>query len=395
MDNSTERSKRIWIFAILGVLLFTVIAGGLILYPKAKQGWTAPLGPGLGLPTSTHEIFVPSETQKKITNPLPSETIPPIPTSTGVVSTSPSESPTVTIEPTTTAAPLCGGPPIMYVLAIGIDTKDLSYTYGLADVIRIARVDFVTPKVTVLSIPRDLWVEIPGIEDHGITNGKINQSFFYGGPGMNYYDGPGAGPGLLARTINHNLELPADHYGALNMLVFERIIDAVGGIDLYLPTDVDGTPVNQFTRDMGYFYAGQNHFNGDQAVRFSRIRKRYSDYQRVDNQNMVLCALKEKLLSTSVLPRIPQIIKSFQGSVLTDLSLEQMSQLACLLPKIESENLIFTGVPKDILEHKRVYSTQMRNETYATIAEMEVLRDYVYHFKAGTWPEKPDEPSCQ
>ncbi len=221
----------------------------------------------------------------------------------------------------------------MYVLAIGIDTKDLSYTYGLADVIRIARVDFVIPKVTVLSIPRDLWVEIPGIEDHGITDGKINQSFFYGGPGMNYYDGAGAGPGLLAKTINHNLDLRADHYGALNMLVFERIIDAVGGIDLYLPTDVDGTPVNQFTRDMGYFYAGQNHFNGEQAVKFSRIRKRYSDYQRVDNQNMVLCALKEKLLSPSVLPRIPQIIGSFQGSVLTDLSLEQMSSIGLFVTK--------------------------------------------------------------
>ena len=66
--------------------------------------------------------------------------------------------------------------------------------------------------------------------------------------------------------------------------------------------------------------------------------------------------------------------------MLTDLSLEQMSQLACMLPKIESENLIFTGIPKDILEHERVYSTQMRNETYATMAEMEVLKDYIYLF---------------
>ena len=81
--------------------------------------------------------------------------------------------------------------------------------------------------------------------------------------------------------------------------------------------------------------------------------------------------------------------------MLTDLSLEQMSQLACLLPKIESENLIFTGIPKDILVHKHVYSTQMRNETYATLADMEVLQDYISQFKAGSWPEKPDEPSCQ
>ena len=306
MDNSTKSSKRKWIFAISGGLLISVIAGGLILYPKAKQQWTAPLGPGLDLPSSTPGMVVFLETQVKTANPLPTETIPPVSTSISDITNTPIEPPTATIEPTTTTAPLCGGPPVMYILAIGIDTKDLSYTYGLADVIRVARVDFITPKVTVLSIPRDLWVEIPGIEDHGITDGKINQSFFYGGPGMNYYDGAGAGPGLLAQTINQNLDLPADHYGALNMLVFERIINAVGGIDIYLPTDVDGTPVNQFTRDMGYFNAGQNHFNGEQAVKFSRIRKRYSDYQRVDNQNLVLCALKEKLLNPSVLPRIPR-----------------------------------------------------------------------------------------
>ena len=395
MDKSEKSPKRIRWFAILGGLLILLIAGGAILYPKAKQQLAAPLGPGLELPTNTPKLPDPTQTQADILSSPKADSNTPISTPTSENPVPTVEQPTATIEPTSTTAPLCGGPPLMYVLAIGIDTKDLSYTYGLADVIRIARVDFITPKVTVLSIPRDLWVEIPGIEDHGITNGKINQSFFYGGPGMNYYDGPGAGPGLAARTINHNLDLRVDHYGALNMLVFERIIDAVGGIDLYLPTDMDGTPVNQFTRDMGYFYAGQNHFNGDQAVRFSRIRKRYSDYQRVDNQNLVLCALKEKLLSPSVLPRIPQIISSFQGSVLTDLSLEQMGQLACLLPKIKSENLIFSSLPQDILEHERVYSTQMRDETYATLADMDAIKDYINHFKAGTWPEKPDEPSCQ
>ena len=53
------------------------------------------------------------------------------------------------------------------------------YLYGLADEIRVVRVDFVTPKVTVLALPRDLWVEIPEIEDaYGITHGKLNQAYF-------------------------------------------------------------------------------------------------------------------------------------------------------------------------------------------------------------------------
>ncbi|MFC2052798.1 LCP family protein [Chloroflexota bacterium] len=394
MDNSTKSSKYRLILLLMSGVILLLIVGGLVAYPKAKQRWIAPLGPGLELPTYTPTDLYLSVTS--FTHTPTSEAPKPLesPTVQDTKSFTPTTVPSATSQPTASPEPLCGGPPIMYILGLGIDTKDESYTYGLADVIRIARVDFITPKVTMLSIPRDLWVEIPEIEDYGVTHGKINQAFFYGSPGMNTYDGPGAGPGLFARTVEKNFDLRVDHYGALNMLVFEKIIDAVGGIDLYLPTDVDGTPTDIRTHDMGYFYAGQQHFNGDEAVRFSRIRKRYSDYQRVDNQNMVICALREKLLSPTVLSKIPQIIASFQGSVITDLSLEQLSQLACLLPNVKSENLIFTGLPPEILDHDRIFSPQMRNETFATLADNEVVRDYIYHFKAGTWPSQPKEPTC-
>lgn len=394
MDNSNINKKRKVIPIIILIISLIIFAAGLLVYPKVKAQWEKPLGPALNLPTYTPAVMTvtdePSPTNTKRITSLFTDT-PKIQLEES--STSAPEA-TETIAPTSTKEPICGGPPVLYLLGIGVDTKDSSYTYGLADVIRIARVDFVTPKVTVLSIPRDLWIEIPEIEEHGITVGKINQSFFYGTPGMKYYEGPGQGPGLLARTIDHNFKLRVNHYGALNMLTFERIINAVGGIDVYLPTDVDGTPTDRLTDDMGYFYAGQHHFNGDEAVRFSRIRKRYSDYARVDNQNLVLCALREKLLSPKVLPKIPQIIASFQDTVLTDLSLGQITQLACLLPYVEGENLIFSGLPPEIFEHGRVFSPQMKKETFATVADKEVIQDYFQQFQAGTWPSQPDEPSC-
>ena len=281
----------------------------------------------------------------------------------------------------------------MKVLAIGADSDD--YDYGLADVIRIARVDFATPKVSVLSMPRDLWVQIPDIADHyNITNGKLNQAYFYGGPGMGYYQGPGGGPGLLARTLDLNFGLRVDHYGAVNMQTFSKIVDAVGGIDLYLPTDVDGRPIDDHTADMGYFTAGQHHFNGDEALRFSRIRKKYNDFTRMDNQNMVICALKAKLTTPAVLPKIPQIIAAFQGSVLTDLSLEQIGQMACLLPHLKRENLLFTSLPEDILSPGRVYNPRQKNTTFVMQADYEVIRQYIKQFMEGTWPSEPNEPTC-
>lgn len=381
-------NKRTVIIILLGIALAGLAISALVWYPKAQQQWSAPLGPGLDLPTwtptSKAQIVaqVPTSTAETTSDELIPET------ATQVVM------PTETAVPTPTPEPLCGGPPTMTILAVGADSG-IDYLYGLADVIRIARVDFVTPKVTVLSMPRDLWVEIPDIENpYGIDHGKLNQSYFYGGEGMGYYSGPGAGPGLLARTLDHNFGLRVDHYGAVNMQTFAKIVDAVGGIDLYLPYDVDGRPIDDRTEDMGYFYAGQRHFNGDQALRFARIRKKYNDFTRMDHQNMVICALKEKVTSPAVLPKIPKIITSFIGSVQTDLSPNEISQLACLAPRLKSENLLFTSLPEEILSPGSVYSPQQKDNTFVMQADFDIIRDYVDRFMQGTWPDKPNEPTC-
>lgn len=388
--NSQKKSKR-WMLVVPFIALALLIIG-LLAYPRLEQQWSAPLGPALELPTYTPTLPEPTpEPTKTAQASLIRDQVTAAITSEGASPTAPPE-PTATIQPSATPEPLCGGPATMMVLGVGVDTDDNSYTYGLGDAIRVARIDFVTPKVSVLSIPRDIWVEIPGISDHyGISAGKLNQSYLYGSPGMGYYDGPGGGAGLMARTLDLNLGLRVDHYGAVNMLTFARIIDAVGGIDIYLPYDVDGTPINRQTEDMGYFYAGNNHFTGEEAVRFSRVRKRYNDFTRQDHQTMVLCALKEKLLTPSVVPKIPEIIASFKNNVITDLSLEQMSQMACLLPHLNSENLLFTSFPDEIFTQERVFSPQMRDNTAVMYADKEVLRDYVNQFVAGTWPIPSEE----
>jgi LCP family protein required for cell wall assembly len=375
-------------YAIMGGL-FVLLIAAFILYPKAKQVWTAPLGPALELPTLTSTLSQPTKI------PL-TPTLVALLNNTQAAST-PTEasSPTPTLQPTPTPVPYCGGPALTTILAVGADNRDNTYLYGLGDVIRIVRVDFVTPKITVLAMPRDLWVEIPNISQfYNITHGKLNQAYLYGGPGMGYYDGPGGGPGLLARTLDLNFGLRVEHYGAVNMYTFVKIVDAVGGLDLYLPTDVDGTPIDDKTEDMGYFTAGDHHFTGSQALRFARIRKRYNDFTRMDNQNMVICALRDKLLSPSVIPSIPQIIASFQDSILTDLSPEQIGQLACLLPKVDSKNLIFTSLPQDILQPGWMYSPALKGDTFVYQADFEEIRSYVDRFMAGEWPTEAEESTC-
>src|SRR6185295_816683 len=193
--------------------------------------WQQPLGPALQIPTVTPFELPPTWT------PDPN-TIATLQTTSTVVPIS-QASPLPTI---TSNVGLCGAPTVMNILTIGTDARSTNYTYGLADVIRLVRVDFVNPKVTVLEMPRDLWVEIPDVADNlnGQDHEKLNQAYLYGNPGFGYTDDPAQGPGLLARTLALNFGTHIAHYGAVNMRTFVKIVDAVGGIDVDLPTAVDG-----------------------------------------------------------------------------------------------------------------------------------------------------------
>ena len=201
---------------LFGIVLLLLLASGLWAFNLYRQ----PLGPGLELPTSTQPVST-------------LRTFPTQEMAMQVDSTATQIQPIAT--PTAAPQPLCGGPEVMNILAIGSDARGQHYLYGLADIIRLVRVDFVQARVTILEVPRDLWVDIPEISDHyNITQGKLNQAYLYGNKGLGYYDGPGEGPGLLARTLNLNFGARPDQYLAVNMRTFEAVVDAIGGIDVDL-----------------------------------------------------------------------------------------------------------------------------------------------------------------
>ena len=207
------------------------------------------------------------------------------------------QTPTPTRTPTPTAPPvLCGGPPAMFILLVGSDARRDSYAVGLSDSMRLVRVDFIEASIRVLTFPRDLYVEIPEIQDHnGVTHGKLNQAFLYGNPGYNYYEGPGQGPGLLALTLEHNFGARVDHYVAVNLQTFVRIVDTLGGIDIDLPYAIDGRV--KASRDPNrYFAAGKQHLDGYRTMLLARLRPQ-GDLQRTEVQDLILEAITKKALS--------------------------------------------------------------------------------------------------
>ena len=284
--------------------------------------------------------------------------------------------------------PLCDGPYVMNILAIGTDSREDGYEYGLADVIRLVRVDFVTPRVTVLEFPRDLWVYIPEISDNinGQDHEKLNQAYLYGNPGdgFHYWNDPSGGPGLLAQTLNLNFGAKPDRYIAVNMRTFVKVVDAVGGIDVELPETVDGRSADDKSKRL-LFLEGKHHLNGTQALTLARIRIE-GVFARADNQNIVLCALRKKLTSPDVITKIPQLIQSFQDNVQTDFTPEQISQLACLAPRLSPENIAFASFPQELFKEARMYDPVFKKRVFIWDVDFKILREYTTRFQEGTWP---------
>jgi LCP family protein required for cell wall assembly len=284
------------------------------------------------------------------------------------------------------AIPRCGGPESMMLLVIGSDTRADGYMYGLADVIRLVRVDFVTPGISILEFSRDLWVEIPDISDHyGITHEKLNQAYLYGNRGFGYYDGPGEGPGLLARTLDLNFGARPEYYVAINMQTFVRLVDALGGIEINLPYAVDGRRSDQQSRSDLYFKAGPQRLKGREALTLARLRIG-TNADRSTHQSLIVCALRDALARPSNFSRLPEIINAFDGAVQTDLSPREISQLACLGPQILPQNIRFVSFPESTMNASRIYDGIFKKQVFIYEADFSLMRLYTAAFQSGDWP---------
>lgn len=354
MSSKQLKILKIFIFSLAGLTI--LLGAGYLLIP-----WNVPLDSPLDLPE-------PTATLTSTPNPEPTEET--------------LDTATPTITPTPTIVPVCGGPPTMQILISGVASN--SYLYGLADAIRIARVDFQQKEVTVLAMPRDLWVNIPGLEGQGITTGKLNQAYFYGSEGMGFYSGGGYGSGLLAETLYYDLGFRADHYLAVNLYSFRRIIDAMGGIDVYLAQDA----YEMVNKEPKLFLtAGYHHLYGEDAEKLARNRITIGDFGRINHQTVILRAVAAKLLSPAGLKALPSLVEQLKSNVMTDLSPADISQLICLAGMLDhKEDLEFITLPPEMLVQQRVYDPKLDLNVAALVGDKDEIRQLLLDFQAGIWP---------
>lgn len=274
------------------------------------------------------------------------------------------------------------------VLVMGIDRRPGEEENGYpTDSMILLTIDPVAKTGAMLSIPRDLWVEIPG---YGVD--RINTANRTG----DYFNYPGGGgPALAVKTVEYNLGIEVDYYLRLDFHAFETLIDAVGGIEVDNPAEIDDPtyPDGSYGFEPFYLPAGTQHLNGHDALRYARTRHDASDIARAERQQQVVLAVRDKVTSLNMLPSLvtqaPQLYRTLNESIWTDLSLEQMVGLALLAQDIQREN-----IQHEVIDYRYVldYTTEDGKQVLVPIREkIRELRDRLFTISAVIAPPSDAE----
>lgn len=199
---------------------------------------------------------------------------------------------------------------------------------GRTDTMLLARLNPETETINVMSIPRDTRVEIPG---YGID--KINQANVEGGAE------------LAAQTVSYNFnQVEIDRYVRVSTAAFREIVDLVGGVEVFVPQ-----PMNYEDKTQGLVIdlePGWQTLNGDEAEQFARFRQDdLGDIGRVQRQQILLKALRDRMINPKVITQLPQIVRILQNHIDTNLSTEEILALAGFGLQLDRESLNMVMLP--------------------------------------------------
>jgi LCP family protein required for cell wall assembly len=193
------------------------------------------------------------------------------------------------------------------IILLGSDKREDQSTWR-TDTMIVVSIDTERNIVRLLSLPRDLWVTIPGQGED-----RLNSAELWGELARE-----GSGPDVVKQTIYNNLQIPIHHYVRVDMEGFTEIIDAVGGVDV----DVE-CPLTDLEIE-----TGMHHFDGETALLYARSRITTNDFDRSRRQRKLLMALWEQALTVDLIPRLPLLWFAMGGAFETDLPLKQVVNLA-------------------------------------------------------------------
>jgi LCP family protein required for cell wall assembly len=231
------------------------------------------------------------------------------------------------------------------ILVMGIDRRPGQAFISRTDTMMLVSIDQETNSASILSIPRDLYVVIPGR-----GRDRINTAFVYGSVDNN----PAGGALLAMQTVEYNLGVFVDHYILVDFSAVINGINEIGGIDVYVPYTINDPtyPDMNYGFDPLFIPSGQQHFDGVTALKYARTRHQDNDFYRARRQQQVVLAVRDKVLAlglTEMIGRAPALYNQLENGVRTDLSLQQIIELARMAGEIPDDN-----IRNEVLDHNYV-----------------------------------------
>jgi LCP family protein required for cell wall assembly len=217
------------------------------------------------------------------------------------------------------------------ILLLGLDLRPNDQVDGArSDTMIVVSIDQNNKAASMISIPRDLWLDIPG---HGAN--RINTAYFFG-----EQDRSGGGPPLAKVTVSKLLGIPIDYFAQVDFNGFRQIVDAIGGvvIDVKKPLVDNEYPTEDFGIKRIYIPAGIQQMDGKTALEYARSRHSDSDLGRNQRQQAVLLAVREQGINLGAITNT-QLQSALQGAIKTDLQLGEILGLAQIATGMNKDNI--------------------------------------------------------
>lgn len=222
----------------------------------------------------------------------------------------------------------------VFILVMGLDARDWEGGGpSRTDTMILVSLDPANRSIGMLSIPRDLWVNIPGFD-----YAKINTAYFLG----EGYQVEGGGPGLAMTTVENLLGVEIDYYAQVDFSAFESLISEIGGIEVDVPEEIEIDPIGPGNTVV--LEAGIQQLDGPLALAYARSRNSAgNDFDRADRQHQVILAIRDRVLNLNMLPlliqKAPILYTRVSEGIHTNLSLQQMINMAWKASQIPGQSI--------------------------------------------------------
>jgi LCP family protein required for cell wall assembly len=228
---------------------------------------------------------------------------------------------------------------------------------GRTDTLLIFVGDRAMPRVAMVSLPRDLWVGIPGYGQE-----RVNAAYELGGPQT------------AKQTVSNVIGQPIDRYVIIGLQGVRDVVDAVGGVDITVPQAIhdDAYPTDDYGYQVVDIPAGRQHMSGDTALKYARTRHQDSDFARTARQQQVVAAVRNAMLNPLNWPRIPAVAAAVTTSIKTDMSpLDAVALGAAMLrsPGDADHLVVDTSLATPVTGADGAYLLQAKASLQPTVAQ--------------------------